>query len=121
MISKELACRLAEGKTAYDKCVSANAISEANGGDIIFCGSDLAILGITEYIKNQCSKREQDLVIAFEGIERAYRMIHISFKVMKELPTKSDKEFVKMVYVALVNLGLSEFLCSEVEYADYIK
>lgn len=120
MIAKEVAFSLAEGKTTYEKCISANTISKINGGDILFSGSDLAAIGLLEYTQGNCNEREKDLIRVWTTLEECHREVHISFKVMKEMPLDHNKAKVELLVESLTRLDLLNLLGDVQLIDDYL-
>ena len=125
-MNKELAVKMAmhegEGKSLYEQCKLANEIFKANGGtagESPFAPSTLAQIGFTEYLKNECTQRELDLVTIQTLLEQCHRVLHISWGVLRQV-TPQDIRDLKMLYPALVRLNLTHFLLDTMDEQEVI-
>jgi hypothetical protein len=113
-MNKELACRLAEGNTLYEKCLSANAIFEANSSDWNkpFSKSDLAAIRMTDWM-GTATQRERDIVVVYELLEQCHRELFITAGVLGEELSPTSEKHVKMLCESLRRLGILNFLTDD--------
>lgn len=120
-MNKELACKVASSYTdlsTVEQCQLANEICT----DYIkpFSRSDIAQIGFVEWARDNCTDRELALIKAWTLLEQCYRMIHISWKTLKEAPTTVDKNDVTACFNALKLLGIEHLLGDPADVAAFL-
>lgn len=123
-MNAELAFKLADtpGKSLSEKLTIARDIYIQNNGNGIgfpYAPVDIDFQGFFE--DANLSEREQDMIYIANFFHHAYKILHITIRALKEVPSPTDHETLEKVYLRLKKYNLQHRLLKDVDENDFMK
>ena len=118
-MKKELAVELAHQQMSNGKISEvmekANEIFKANSKDwnIPFAQVDIVFAKFVDYAKENCSKRELDLILISEKLSSVWTILHIDMKMMGKEPNEYQKEDMYRTVDALKRLEMMSLITKD--------
>ena len=117
-MTKELIMTMAVSDNDKENSVNkimkrANLIAESNNVMKLFSNSDIIFAEFSDYVKENSTQREKDLLFVSEFLTKVWYTLHVDYQVLKEPLTETNKKDIKSLKSALDNLNLTHLLTND--------
>jgi hypothetical protein len=116
-MTPELAAKLAhleaEDRPLHLQMQRTDELFQANCPDAMrlpFAKADIVFAAFTDFLREQATQREKDLVVVSELLTRCWKALHISAQTLGEVLSPADAQELEALAPALQRLGLLRLL-----------